>query len=122
MDYKERKNQLNNAVVEFLKKNNLVEYDFPPKSEFNAKHYGTIHRETLDALLLTDTDEVEVITHYNEVFGKKVFVQGEHSTLTEFSNDEIVSIMEVAGIDIPAKKVEENPENPCIIGIFVVSL
>ena len=115
MKYEERKNQLNKAVVKFLKKNGGG-FGFPNKSWFNVLHFGGVQREKLVSLSLINNDnDVEVVTY----FGKD---EREVCRFTDFSNDEMVSIMELAGIDIPAKKVEENPENPCIIGIFVVSL
>ena len=112
---KSRKHQLINSVKNFLA-NNGGDYAFsknPRMNQFNAYCFGEIRRETLLGLILTNNG-IEVTTDYK---GERLVCD-----ISEFSNDEIVSIMEVAGIDIPAKKVEENPENPCIIGIFVVSL
>lgn len=118
MTYKERKNQLNNAVVSFLKNNttNGDYYGFTKESKFNAYFCGEIGRETLIELyLLDDGKNVAVTTEQEDGYR-------DTSVLTEFTNDEIVSIMELAGIDIPTKKVEKSKENPCIIGFFVVSL
>ena len=97
MNYKERKNQLNNAVVDFLKENGGG-FGFPCNSWFNAVHYGEVQREKLVSLSLINNDKnVEVVTN----FGNN---EREACILKEFANNEIVSIMELAGIDIPAKK------------------
>ena len=102
MDYKVRKNQLNNAVVNFIKRKGFEgkDYAVPLGLYFNAACYGVLHKEKLIALTLTDKDEVEVTTEYKE----SETIYTENTILTEFGNDEIVSIMEVLGIDIPKRK------------------